>query len=86
MTDIEDQMNVVHTEEEPIYFDHYDPNALHYILDTQHKNITYMKNHNYETNKAISDITKLLVISQMIQVSRVKVKCYIISMYGAGII
>ena len=30
-------MKVVHTEEEPIYFDHYDPQALHDILDTQQK-------------------------------------------------
>ena len=37
---IEDHiMKIVHTEEEPIYFDHYDPQAEHDILDTQHNNI-----------------------------------------------
>ena len=37
-------MKVQHTEEEPIYFDHYDPEALHDILGTQHKITQYMKN------------------------------------------
>ena len=41
---IEKEMKVQHTEEEPIYFDHYDPEALHDILDTQHKITQYMKN------------------------------------------
>ena len=45
---IEDHMKVVHTEEERIYFDHYDPKALHEILDTQHKIIDYMKKQNYK--------------------------------------
>ena len=41
---IEKEMKVQHTEEEPIYFDHYDPDALHDILDTQHKITQYMQN------------------------------------------
>ena len=41
---IEKEMKVQHTEENPIYFDHYDPDALHDILDTQHKITQYMKN------------------------------------------
>ena len=41
---IEKEMKVQHTEEEPIYFDHYDPDAIHDILDTQHKITQYMKN------------------------------------------
>ena len=34
---IEKHMKVRHTAEEPIYFDHYDPDALATILETQHK-------------------------------------------------
>ena len=34
---IEKHMKVRHTAEEPIYFDHYDPEALATILETQHK-------------------------------------------------
>ena len=34
--------------DEEIYFDHYDPRALHDILDTQHKIIYYMKNKKYK--------------------------------------
>ena len=41
---IEKDMKVQSTDEEPIYFDHYDPDALHEILDTQHKIIQFMKN------------------------------------------
>jgi len=36
---ITDHMKVVHTEEEPIYVDHYDPKALHDIFYIQHKQI-----------------------------------------------
>ena len=38
---IEKHMKVQHTEEEPIYFDHYDPEALANILETQHKITTF---------------------------------------------
>ena len=40
---IEKHMKVQHTDEEPIYFDHYDPEALGKIIDTQHKVTDYMK-------------------------------------------
>ena len=40
---IEKDMNVQNTKEEPIYFDHYDPQNLNNIFDTQHKVIDYMK-------------------------------------------
>ena len=40
---IEKEMKVIHTKEEPIYFDHYDAEALADITDTQHKIIDYMK-------------------------------------------
>ena len=40
---IEKHMKVKHTKEEPIYFDHYDPEALGNILDTQHKITNFMK-------------------------------------------
>ena len=36
-------MNVKHTKEEPIYFDHYDPEALTHILETQHKSTNFLK-------------------------------------------
>ena len=35
---MENDMTLQHTDEDPIYFDHYDSEALHEILDTQHKN------------------------------------------------
>jgi len=34
--------------DEEIYFDHYDPKALHDIIDTQHKIIDYMKKKHYK--------------------------------------
>ncbi len=40
---IEKTMKVKHTDEEPIYFQEYEPEALENIIDTQHKIITYMK-------------------------------------------
>ena len=40
---IEKHMKVRHTAEEPIYFDHYDPEALANILETQHKITTFLK-------------------------------------------
>ena len=43
---IEKDMNVQNTKEEPIYFDHYDPQNLNIIIDTQHKVIDYKKNKN----------------------------------------
>ena len=40
---IETHMKVSHTEKEPIYFDHYDPEALANILEIQHKITKHMK-------------------------------------------
>ena len=40
---IEKHMKVSHTDKEPIYFDHYDPEALANILDIQHKITMHMK-------------------------------------------
>ena len=40
---IEKEMKVQNTKEDLIYFDHYDPESLHKIIDTQHKVIHYMK-------------------------------------------
>ena len=47
---IEEEMKVHNTTEEPIYFNHYDPEQLHKIIDTQHKVIDYMKKKNIKTN------------------------------------
>ena len=40
---IENHMKVQNTKDEPIYFDHYNPEALDNILDTQHKITNFMK-------------------------------------------
>ena len=40
---IEKHMKVKHSKDEPIYFDHYDPEALGKILETQHKITNFMK-------------------------------------------
>ena len=40
---IENDMKVKHTDDGPIYFDHYDAEALHEILDTQHTIPAYKK-------------------------------------------
>ena len=49
-------MKVHNTTEEPIYFNHYDPEQLHKIIDTQHKVIDYMK------KKNIKKLYSLLVV------------------------
>ena len=46
---IEKEMKVQNTKEDPIYFDHYDPESLHKIIDTQHKVIHYMKKQKQKT-------------------------------------
>ena len=43
---ISEEMKVVHSDEEPIYFDHYDPEALSNIIDVQNKITNYMKKQN----------------------------------------
>ena len=45
---IESEMKVQHTEDEPIYFDHYDPEALYKIINTQQKVIEYQKKQNHK--------------------------------------
>ena len=44
---IEKEMNVKHSDEEPIYFDHYNPEALLRIITTQHKVIEFQKKQNH---------------------------------------
>ena len=43
-------MKVKHTDEEPIYFAEYEPEAFDNITDTQHKIITYMKKRGHKKN------------------------------------
>ena len=45
---IESEMKVHPKEEEPIYFNNYDPEALHKIIETQHKVIEYQKKQNHK--------------------------------------
>ena len=45
---IEKSMKVRHTDEEPIYFDHYNPDDLVKIIHTQHKVSEYMKKKEYK--------------------------------------
>lgn len=45
---IEQHMKVTHTDEEPIYFDHYDSEALANIIKTQHRLSEYMKKHDHK--------------------------------------
>ena len=46
-------MKIQQTEEDPTYFDHYDPQELHEIRDTRHKITEYAKKNNL---KIISDM------------------------------
>ena len=41
-------MKVKHSDEEPIYFDHYNPEALLRIITTQHKVIEFQKKQNHK--------------------------------------
>ena len=50
---IEKVMKVRETKEEPIYFDHYDPQALEQIVSTQHKVAEYM---NKQDNQKVYQI------------------------------
>jgi len=45
---IEDEMELKGSDKEKFYFDHYDPEDLKQIIDTQHKVIEYMKKHNHK--------------------------------------
>ena len=44
---IEKEMKVIHSDEEPIFFDHYNPEDLQNVIDTQHKISKYMKEKDY---------------------------------------
>ncbi len=57
---IENEMKVKHTEEEPIFFDHYNAKDLQNIIDTQFEISKYMKDNNYKTIHQI-----LVVIDDM---------------------
>ena len=46
---IENEMSVKHTDEDPIYFDHCDAEALHDIRDTQHKVTDYTKKKKFKS-------------------------------------
>ena len=45
---IEKEMGVKRTDDDPIYFDHYDPASLHDILNTQQKIIDYTNEKNFK--------------------------------------
>ena len=45
---IEKEMKVIHSDEEPIFFDHYNPEDLQNVIDTQHKISKYMKEKDYK--------------------------------------
>ena len=45
---IEKSMNIQHTDDEPIYFDHYDPAALEHIIGVQHKLAQYQKKNGFK--------------------------------------
>ena len=45
---IEDEMELKESDKEKFYFDHYDPDELQNIIDTQHKVIEYMKKKNHK--------------------------------------
>ena len=57
---IEKEMKVIHSDEEPIFFDHYNPEDLQNVIDTQHKISKYMKEKDY---KKIHQI--LIVVDDM---------------------
>ena len=45
---IEKEVKAQNTKEEPVYFDHYDPEALEHIIKTQHKVIEFQKEQDQE--------------------------------------
>ena len=45
---IENEMGVKRTDDDPIYFDHNDPESLHEIFNTQHKITDYTKKKNFK--------------------------------------
>ena len=69
---IDNDMKVRHTDDDPILFDQYVAEALHEILDTQHKITEYTKEKNA---KKLVPIFKILTISPMIQVLLDNLRC-----------
>ena len=57
---IEKDMKVIHSDEEPIFFDHYNPEDLQNVIDTQHKISKYMKEQDYKNIHQI-----LIVVDDM---------------------
>ena len=45
---IEKSMNIQHTDDEPIYFDHYNPEALEHIIGVQHKLAQYQNKNGFK--------------------------------------
>ena len=64
-TYIEDEMELKESDKDKFYFDHYDPEDLKQIIDTQRKVIEYMKKN--KTIKHYILYWSLLMISRMIQ-------------------
>ena len=45
---VEKELKIKNTDEDPYFFNHYDPGALHKIIDTQHKVIEYQKKQDHK--------------------------------------
>jgi hypothetical protein len=76
-------MKVKETPKETLYFDHYNPEDLQNIIDTQHKVILHMQ------NKKLHNLYSIMVVIydfQMTQASADIVKYYIHYLQGVGII
>ena len=65
---IEKEMKVQNTKEEPIYFDHYDPEALEHIIKTQHKVIEFQKKQDHR--KLFSILMDIDDFADSVEVSR----------------
>ena len=48
-------MKVQHTDDDPIDFDHDDPDGLHEVFDTQHKITVYTKKKNFNISPDIDN-------------------------------
>ena len=59
---IEDEMELKESDKDKFYFDHYDPDELQRIIDTQHKVIEYMKNKNIIINKYTLDWLSSMIL------------------------
>ena len=63
-------MNAKHTDDDPIYFDHYDAEALHEILDTQHKIIEHTK------RTIFKKLIQIFIASNLFNVFEIKLIFY----------